>query len=145
LQDPAEHRIAQRAHEPVWLERLEVERRETRVGVMRELPLRDPHFCRLRVALMEVHDGLPVRREARIRVQPRVADHGGTTERGNVDAVQVVPHPLLDYGVDTFGVGTPRVGAHGEGPSPGRFDDVSTFRLSILPSDEHQPYTVRLE
>src|SRR5438105_9010227 len=33
---------------------------------------------------------------------------------------------------------TPRVGAYGEGPSPGRLDDVATFSLSILPPDEQQ-------
>src|SRR5207249_9651517 len=81
LEDPAEHRIDERAHEPVWLERLEIERRDTRVGVMGELSARGPHFRRLRIALVQIHHRLSVGREARIRVQPRVSDHDGTTER----------------------------------------------------------------
>src|SRR5256885_16168336 len=111
---------------------------------MRELPLGDPHFCRLRVALMEVHDGLPVRREARIGVQPRVADHHGTTERGNVDAVQVVPPPLLDDGVDAFRVRTPGVGTDGKRPALRRLD-IRSDCPTIRPSDEYQPHAVRLE
>src|SRR6266550_2743347 len=66
-------------------------------------------------------------------------------ERWNVDAVQIVPPPLLDDGVDALRVRTPRVGAYGESPSRGRLDDVATFRLSILPPDQHQPHAVGLE
>src|SRR4029077_16861860 len=67
---PPEHRIAQRADEAELLERRQIERRERGVVVMGQRLARDPDLGRLRVALMEIDQGLTVGTYLYARVHP---------------------------------------------------------------------------
>src|SRR2546422_1054967 len=85
LQDPAEHRVAERAQEPVFLERLRVEGRQRLIVVVCELPPGRPHLGRLCVALVEVHHRLAIGRGARVGVDARVSYDDSTMPRWHVD------------------------------------------------------------
>src|SRR2546430_17205808 len=81
----------------------------SRVGVMRERAAGEPDLVGLGVALVQVQDPPPVGHPLHVGVAPPTAKGEGTTERRQVDPVDVVAAALLHHGVDALRIGAPEV------------------------------------
>src|SRR5213593_3264397 len=69
----------------------------------------------------------------------------GMTEGGRVDPLNVLSPAVLNDRVDALRVRAPRVGPDGEGPPGRHFRRSPTFCFSVLPAQQQQPLSVRLE
>src|SRR3989454_9151995 len=109
LEQPSKDGVSQRAYETELVERPQVERLERRVGVMCELAAGEPDLVGLGVALVQVQEPPTVGHYLHVGVDPTTAKGEGTTERRQVDPVDVVAAALLHHGVDALRIGAPDV------------------------------------
>src|SRR5204863_2191410 len=99
-----------------------------------ELPAGNPDLVGLGVALVQIHEPPTVGHDLDVGVDPTAANHHGTTERRQLDPVDVVTPALFDDGVEALRIRTPRVRAHGQSPSDRGFNRRPIFRPAVLPS-----------
>src|SRR5437762_2848341 len=102
---------------------------------MRELPAGKPDLVGLGVALVPVDEALTVGHHLHVRVDTTAANGDRTTQRRQLDPVDVVSPALFDHGVDALRVGAPNVGSDGERPARRRVDARSTSP-PVCPLDE---------
>ena len=145
LEQPPEDGVSLRAHEAECVERPEIERFEHGVGMMRELPAGKPDLVGLGVTLVQVHEPPTVRHDLDVGVDPTAANYDGTTERRELDPVDVVAPALVYDDVETLRIRTPRVRAHGQSPSDRGFGRRPSFRPAVLSSKQQQSQSIRLE